>query len=86
MEARELADHGGRVADDEGAPTVTDEPFDGHHPVWSQDGRRLYFVASQTEFGYVPVTTSASGFSFGSFVPLKTGLHRSIQSGIAPDL
>jgi hypothetical protein len=42
---------------------------DNHHPVWSRDGKELFYVAGPGEFAAIPVTTTPT-FSFGTPVPV----------------
>jgi Tol biopolymer transport system component len=43
---------------------------DNHHPVWSRDGKLLYYVPGPGEFAAIPVTTSPT-FTFGTPVPIR---------------
>jgi hypothetical protein len=42
---------------------------DGHHPVFSRDGRELFYVPGPGQFEAVAITTTPS-FGFGNPVPL----------------
>ena len=42
---------------------------DNHHPLWSRDGKELYYVPGPDEYLAVSVTTAPS-FSFGDPIPI----------------
>ncbi|MBI4474820.1 MAG: PD40 domain-containing protein [Acidobacteria bacterium] len=42
---------------------------DNHHPVWSRDGKELFYTPGPGEFDVISVTT-APGFSFGNPMPV----------------
>jgi serine/threonine-protein kinase len=52
---------------------------DGHHPIWSPDGKELFYVPGANLFSVVSVTTSPS-FTLGNPVPL---LRRFVEGGPA---
>jgi hypothetical protein len=43
---------------------------DNHHPVWSSDGRELFYIPGPGEFSSIGVTTTPT-FAFGSPMPVK---------------
>jgi hypothetical protein len=43
---------------------------DNHHPVWSRDGRELFYVPGPGEFAAIPVSTTPA-FAFGSPMPIR---------------
>jgi Tol biopolymer transport system component len=52
---------------------------DGHHPLWSPDGKRLYYIPAPGAFLYVPIETSPV-FKFGAPQPVT----RMFSIGNAP--
>jgi serine/threonine-protein kinase len=46
---------------------------DAHHPLWSPDGKELYYVPGPAQFVKISITT-APAFSFGNPVPLPSPL------------
>ena len=55
-----------------GAKYLLPYPVDNHFPMWSPDGRQLYYVPGPGQFAAVSVTTE-SGFAFGNPTPLPVG-------------
>jgi Tol biopolymer transport system component len=61
---------------------VAPEDVDSHHPVWSPDGKELFYVAGASLFGSVSITTKPS-VSFG--VPVrapKSGFTTAVPSSV----
>jgi len=61
---------------------VAPEDVDSHHPVWSPDGKELFYVAGAGLFGSVSVTTKPS-VSFGAPVRApKSGFTTAVPSSV----
>jgi len=52
-----------------GAKYQISKDDDGHHPVWSPDGKELFYVPGASQFSAVSISTQPI-FTFGNPVPL----------------
>ena len=53
---------------------------DPHHPLWSRDGRELFYVAGPNQF-VVTAVTERSGLSFSNPMPIETGAWKNTFGG-----
>jgi serine/threonine-protein kinase len=57
---------------------ITKSDSDAHHPVWSRDGKDLFFIPGPNRLAVVHITTTP-GFTFSDPIPISRGLNEGVN-------